>query len=99
MISINKELSRCIENFNYGWKFFNGDVVNAHRINYNDENWRKVDLPHDWSIEGPFDKKWASSTGYLPGGIGWYRKRFKITKNNNEKQKTTQTIWRWSLWY
>ncbi len=86
MIPPNKELIRFVENFNYGWKFFKGDVVNAHRINYNDENWRKVDLPHDWSIEGPFDKKWASGTGYLPGGIGWYRKRFKITKDDDEKR-------------
>ncbi|NHJ23884.1 MAG: glycoside hydrolase family 2 protein [Candidatus Lokiarchaeota archaeon] len=86
MIPINKELSRSVENFNYGWKFFKGDAINAYQINYNDENWREVDLPHDWSIEGPFDKKWASSTGYLPGGIGWYRKRFKIAKSDSDRR-------------
>ncbi len=40
--------------------------------------WRPIDLPHDWSIEGPFDQKWASGTGYLPAGIGWYRKNFSL---------------------
>jgi beta-galactosidase len=41
-----------------------------------DAGWRKVDLPHDWSIEGPFDEQWASATAYLPAGIAWYRKTF-----------------------
>ena len=82
----NKVLKRFVENFNFGWKFLKGDFVSAHQINYNDENLREIDLPHDWSIEGPFDKKWASGTGYLPGGIGWYRKRFTIPKKDEEKK-------------
>lgn len=35
-----------------------------------------VMLPHDWSVEGPFDQKWASATAFLPAGVGWYRKTF-----------------------
>jgi len=64
--------------FNSGWKFMKGDAAGAERPAYNDQNWRAVSLPHDWSIEGPFDEKWASSTGYLPGGIAWYRKTFTL---------------------
>jgi len=62
--------------FTDGWKFYKGEAADAQRMNFNDNNWRNVELPHDWSIEGPFSKEWASGTGYLPGGIGWYRKTF-----------------------
>lgn len=78
--------SRVIENFNFRWKFFKGHLDNAHNSNFDDEDWNNIDLPHDWSIEGSFDKKWASGTGYLPGGIGWYRKRFTIPKNDEQKK-------------
>ena len=43
---------------------------------FDDSAWRTVDLPHDWSIEGPFGPDYASGTGYAPGGVGWYRKHF-----------------------
>jgi beta-galactosidase/beta-glucuronidase len=57
-----------------------GDDINAYLFNFPDDCWHNLDLPHDWSIEGPFDPKWASGTGYLPGGIGWYRKHFTLDK-------------------
>ena len=41
--------------------------------------WKKVDIPHDWSIEGTPSRDLASCTGYLPGGIGWYRKTFTVS--------------------
>ena len=66
------------ENFNFGWKFFKGDIPDGQDPSLNDDNWRILDLPHDWSIEGPFSKEYASGTGFLPGGIGWYRKSFVI---------------------
>lgn len=64
--------------FNADWKFNKGDVKAGESIGFNDKQWRNVNLPHDWSIEGPFSSEWASSTGYLPGGIGWYRKTFSL---------------------
>ncbi|KAA5546752.1 sugar-binding domain-containing protein [Adhaeribacter rhizoryzae] len=64
--------------FNDYWKFHKGDLTGGEKENLDDANWRKLDLPHDWSIEGPFSKEWASGTGYLPGGIGWYRKTFEV---------------------
>jgi len=45
-------------------------------------DWKKVDVPHDWSIEGTPSRELASCTGYLPGGIGWYRKTFTISDTN-----------------
>ncbi|HOO98520.1 MAG TPA: glycoside hydrolase family 2 TIM barrel-domain containing protein [Bacteroidales bacterium] len=69
---------RVIENFNYGWKFHKGEIAGAHDITFNDSGWRDLDLPHDWSIEGPFSRDNSSCTAYLPGGTGWYRKSFTL---------------------
>jgi len=72
--------------FNFDWKFLKGDNSDAYKIQFDDSAWRTLDLPHDWSIESPFKKEYASSTGYLPGGIGWYRKKFTIPKNIKGKK-------------
>jgi beta-galactosidase/beta-glucuronidase len=77
LISLGAMAQRS-EIFNAGWKFHRGDVPGADKMVFNDDDWRKLDLPHDWSIEGPFDEQWASSTAYLPTGIGWYRKTFTL---------------------
>lgn len=65
-------------NFNKDWKFFLGDNENAKTTQFDDSKWRKLILPHDWSIEGPFDEKNPSKPegGGLPTGIAWYRKEF-----------------------
>lgn len=64
--------------FNDGWKFsLKGDST-AIAPEYNDKNWRKLNLPHDWSVEGQYSPTLASCTAYLPGGIGWYRKTFTV---------------------
>lgn len=65
--------------FNSGWLFLLEDDSAAIRIDYDDSRWRRLDLPHDWSIEGQLSPDLASCTGYLPGGIGWYRKHFQVT--------------------
>jgi hypothetical protein len=72
--------------FNSGWKFFKGDVRDGQKLLLDDRAWRSVELPHDWSIEGPFSSQWASGTGYLPGGIGWYRKSFTVSRDLRGKQ-------------
>ncbi|UOG74866.1 DUF4982 domain-containing protein [Hymenobacter tibetensis] len=64
--------------FNTNWKFHKGDVTAGEKPDFNDTDWRRLELPHDWSIEGPFSQEWASATGFLPGGIGWYRKTFEV---------------------
>jgi beta-galactosidase len=45
---------------------------------FDDSTWRQVNVPHDWSIEGPFSPDYGSGNGYAPGGIGWYRKHFRM---------------------
>jgi beta-galactosidase len=77
---------REVQNFNFDWKFYKGEVSNGQDPGLNDSEWRKLDLPHDWSIEANFDKSYASSTGYLPGGIGWYRKSFIIPANEKSRK-------------
>ena len=77
---------RQTELFTEGWKFYKGDIPDGEKENLDDQSWRSVDLPHDWSIEGPFSKQWASGTGFLPGGIGWYRKTFELDKLNAIKK-------------
>ena len=72
--------------FNNAWKFHKGDLANAENISFNDDLWQSIDLPHDWSIEGPFSEQWASCTAFLPGGIGWYRKTFKIPADMRSKE-------------
>lgn len=68
-------------NFDDAWKFHRGDLPGAEAPAANDSAWRPVRLPHDWSIEGPYDPADASGTGYLPGGIGWYRKSFALDES------------------
>ena len=65
---------------NTGWLFHLGDAPEASYMGYDDRSWRRVTLPHDWAVEHPFDRSWASGTGYLPGGTGWYRKHFELSE-------------------
>jgi len=66
--------------FDYQWKFYLGDTASAKSRDFNDKNWRSLDLPHDWSIEGKVNPKNATGGGggYFPAGIGWYRKTFNV---------------------
>ncbi len=88
-LAVNSKLSsqevRQTILFNDGWKFHKGNIVNADRQDFDDKDWRQLDLSHDWSIEGPFDEQWASGTGYLPAGIGWYRKTFELAPSFRTK--------------
>ncbi|MCC6861546.1 MAG: DUF4982 domain-containing protein [Bryobacterales bacterium] len=69
---------RTRESFDFGWRFHKGDAPGAQNPDFADSGWRGVDLPHDWSIEGPFSEK-ERAQGSLPTGIGWYRKRFRTS--------------------
>ena len=68
------------EKFNNGWRFIQEDAKDAALPKFDDSKWRRLELPHDWSIEGQMSPTLASCTGYLPGGIGWYRKTFEINE-------------------
>ena len=78
---------RQIESFNLDWKFSQGDFPDASKPEFNDDLWRRLSLPHDWSIEGTFSKDHPSTPGggALPGGIGWYRKSFACAAGEEKK--------------
>ncbi len=73
-----------IQLFDNGWRFHRGGAQGADKPEFDDTEWRKVDLPHDWSIEdlpgttSPFNRDAVSqaSGGFTTGGTGWYRKTF-----------------------
>ncbi len=79
--------------FDSDWKFFKGGKQGAEKPDFNDSEWRKLDLPHDWSIEdlpetqSPFnaDAVGQTGTGFTEGGIGWYRKSFVIPESDKDK--------------
>ena len=83
---------RTRDSFDFGWKFLHGDPPDAQAIRFADATWRDVDVPHDWSIEGPFDQAEPSSGpgAYLPTGIGWYRKSFHLPDADRDKVVTLE---------
>jgi beta-galactosidase len=83
-----KETSRIVLNFDSDWRFLKGDAAGAENSSFDDSQWRNLNVPHDWSIEGPYDKTNPTSRGggYLPAGIGWYRKKFTVSEAGS-KQK------------
>jgi beta-galactosidase len=67
------------------WRFAKGDFPTAPMPGFDDSAWRLLTLPHDWSSEGPFGTEFASGTGYAPGGVGWYRKHFRLGQTARDK--------------
>ena len=82
--------ARDRQNFDKGWLFTLADSAGMEKNNYADKAWRQLNLPHDWAIEGDFlpTNPSGASGGALPGGIGWYRKHFKV----NGKDKNTRYV-------
>ena len=80
--------ARKVINFDNGWQFIKGEAASAETPSFDDKKWRTLNVPHDWSIEGPYDKTNPSARGggYLPTGIGWYRKTFQVDKSDAKKQ-------------
>ncbi|MCI3923943.1 DUF4982 domain-containing protein [Paenibacillus sp. TRM 82003] len=72
--------SRIRETFDRDWKFYLGDTNKPQAPDYDDGSWRKLSVPHDWSVEGEFDENYPAGGdgGYLQAGIGWYRKSFTV---------------------
>jgi beta-galactosidase len=73
------------------WRFFKGEASGAEQTAFDDSTWRQLDLPHDWAIEGPFDRKFDPHNGGLPYfGVGWYRKHFIVPASARGKQFEVQ---------
>ncbi len=71
---------RQIRSLDAGWKFSPGEMPGAEQPQFDDHAWRGVDVPHDWSIAGPFSEtnQTGGAGGFLPSGVGWYRKHFTL---------------------
>lgn len=65
---------------------FLGECENAWYQGMDDSAFRDVLVPHDWAVEQPFSEQYSSGTGYLAGGIGWYRLHFKVPKEAQGKR-------------
>src|SRR3954454_1418007 len=63
--------TRIVQSFDADWRFNKGEAGGAEQPQFNDHAWRSLDVPHDWSIEGPFDKDnpTRGSGGFLPAGV------------------------------
>jgi beta-galactosidase len=85
----------AVSSFDFAWRFHGGDAPGAEDRGYPDGGWQPVDLPHDWSIEGPFLETHPSGGdgGYAPCGIGWYRKTFFLP-SEPRGQSPSKTILR-----
>jgi beta-galactosidase len=79
---------RQVIKLNNDWRFLLEDGLNNGLISFNDSSWRQLNLPHDWSIEGKYDVRNPSGPqgGYMPCGIGWYRKHFNIPESEKGKR-------------
>lgn len=82
-ISAHGQQGRITIDFDKSWNFYLGDAAGAENPSFNDCNWRTLDVPHDWSIEGDYDfnNPTRRGGGYLPAGVGWYRKYFTVSKS------------------
>lgn len=69
--------------FNLDWQFHLGPKETPEK---NDPDWQSVRLPHDWSIRESYRQgETAASTGFVPGGVGWYRKVFSLPESDAGK--------------
>lgn len=68
--------------FDLNWKFSPGTENQAAEVDFNDKNWRSIDLPHDWSTDealNDFINNAGNDT--VVAETGWYRKYFEIPEN------------------
>ena len=77
------------QNFDDDWRFVLGDSAQMAKAEYDDSWWRRLDVPHDWAIEGDFyvGNPSGASGGALPGGVGWYRKHFLVEGEEVKSEK------------
>lgn len=75
------------EQMNANWYFHLGDMAPPALKEISDHTtWKEVRLPHDWGVKYPLNPSLASATGYLPGGIGWYRKQLPVRAEDQGKK-------------
>lgn len=62
--------------FNFDWRFAEGNAEGAQMTEFDDSSWRKLDLPHDFQFEQPWDENEDKGRGFKKMCDGWYRKTF-----------------------
>ncbi|MCE4557805.1 beta-galactosidase GalA [Pelomonas cellulosilytica] len=88
----------------HGMSYQNGKANNgwgAAAADFDDSGWRRLDLPHDWAVESPFDRNENASQGYRARGIGWYRRYLQLGESDRGRHlelqldavATYSTVW------
>ena len=80
--------AREIRPLDAGWSFFPGDAAGAEQAEFDSSAWAEVDVPHDWSISGNFERD-APTTGagaWLPSGVVWYRKKLELPADLGDRR-------------
>lgn len=74
--------SRTVRLLSDGWRFAKDEQAGAHQPGYADSGWRRVTVPHDYSIEGPVarDNPSGPAGGFFPGGVAWYRTTLELQR-------------------
>ena len=90
-----KDYHHATAYFNFLTKAGNGD--GPADPNFDDRAWRKINVPHDWAVEAPFNPKASFSHGFKEAGkgfpdknVGWYRKSLLIPESDLGKIITIQ---------
>ncbi len=78
--TVAADVPRDRQRIDFDWMFTQTDPADAQNPGFDASKWQPVNLPHDWSIYGPFDVNAAAGRNgaYLPTGIGWYRKTLAV---------------------
>jgi beta-galactosidase len=88
----------------HGMSYHNGKANGAWgaaAADFDDSGWRRLDLPHDWAVEGTFDRNENASQGYRARGIGWYRRYLQLPESDRGRHielqfdaiATHSTVW------
>jgi beta-galactosidase len=85
--SLAQHSARITSSFDRDWLFLKGDATGAEKSDFSDAAWRKLDVPHDWSIEGLAEEKnpTGQGGGFMPSGVGWYRKHFTVAHSLRDR--------------
>jgi len=74
------------QRINHNWRFHKGDIPGGERLGFGEGEWQDVNIPHDFTIEGPVSRKYHRANAYLPKGVGWYQKQFSFDQDITDKQ-------------
>ena len=87
-LNLSAQNGRTVISMDKDWRFKIGTFRESINPSFNDSEWRQLDVPHDWSIEGRYNKynKTGRGGGYLPAGDGWYRKTFTVPVSDKSRK-------------